>query len=222
MNRSHNEFPRTPFLLKVSKSFGISEHGIKLLQSPPRYQPRAEHSRQRTVIESALAVVHLELSPKVANEPIQNRFLAQMFEHTSWNKLPLDATVAVSEDSAWMSLTDWIRRTFSEASVNAMFGEAVLRIDPKFLDHVLRFDDKSWMLFSDIPRPWSTSMWTAKDKIMYTMIKYFNIPRDQRSDASEMVKKMEHLLHENGFQVEDIAAFITLVYSSYVSRMNMH
>ena len=187
---------------------------MELLRGSPIHQQTRDRPKQGSVIESALQIVHILMTPKPSNDPLKEKFLSHVSEFTKQENLPLNAHIAMDEDTVWLSLMAWIRESFSATSAKSLFGEAVFRFDPHFLDHVLQFDDKSWMLFAEIPRPWSSSMWTAKKNIMKTMSQYFQLPQSERADASDMVKNMEAVLYENGLSVQDTATFITLVYSS--------
>ena len=216
VNKQHNVFPRHPFIRHVVTAFGVTKDGLRLLWGQPkRNNLTKEAHRHATVIENVLGFAHQKLSPSAANMSIHRRFVEQVIAHTGVESIPKAAILSEQPDGKFeVSLATWIRQAFGHASTRAIFGESLFRIEPDILQYVLAFDDKSWMLFSDIPPPWSSSMWKAKKKVQEAVTEFFNLPEGERSDASEMLKSMESSMRENNVCTDDIATFITLVYSA--------
>ena len=114
------------------------------------------------------------------------------------------------------SLTDLCRKVLLGPVATAFFGSALLKHDPSIIEKFLAFDDTAWKINYKIPLPFSRDAHTTKDNLIASFHSYLKLPKEQRSDASWLVQKLESEMRQAGIMERDMATFAISVMWTYV------
>ncbi|KAF2088039.1 cytochrome P450 [Saccharata proteae CBS 121410] len=206
-------------------SIGLSPDGVhKMLH----FQPSSSSPREKTTIAFpnpnkkpamglSRGMFEHQLHPGQRFDKLQSALLGRIDGMMTWSFLSTSkkAILAASEDkeSRTVSLVAWIQYILMDSSTRAFFGNSLLDdIDPELLDHFSCFDDRSWQLIFSIPRPWSGKMLAALARVQGSLSRYFELPKERRSDASWLIQAMEAEMVAAGINTTDVAANVFLIY----------
>jgi hypothetical protein len=134
-------------------------------------------------------------------------------QHVRWNDMH-DPRYIVQDGLRYkdLSLLHWCEDILLRAAARSIFGDALLELNPNLIDDYLSFDTVSWKLMYRYPRFLSPDMHKGKDALVDAVNRYFELPREQRTDASWFIEMQEAEMKALGISVLDISKFIALIY----------
>ncbi|KAL9057243.1 MAG: hypothetical protein Q9162_002447 [Coniocarpon cinnabarinum] len=161
-------------------------------------------------------IIRRQLLPGSMFESIQEDVLRRFLDVVSWERIRDDAVLSSSPGEKTVSLKKWTQTCLIGPATEAFFGTALLRVAPDLLDHFCEFDEKSWKLTYKVPTVFSKDMHAARRQAHESLIRYFELPREERDDAAWVIKTIEDEMRALGIGSEDIAANLSMFYWVYV------
>lgn len=187
-------------------AFGMSPEGIAGM-----FEPTPSDGGKDSVMSSqkfnhlGLGIHREQLYAGNHLEDLSRVYLVSIEEQHNWTKIPKTAMVrSVSEEKS-VFLRVWLEDVLGRATTQAFFGKRLLEIEPELLTHFHTFDTNSWMLLYQYPRIFAGEMFAAIDKGTKAFTKYFELPRNERSDCCHYIQAVETKQVKAGVKVRDIA-----------------
>ncbi|KKY27898.1 putative cytochrome p450 [Diplodia seriata] len=217
------------YVRDLMAQIGMSAEGMRRLlhyqeagSSGQQATPMVANPSKKPFVELTGAIFKRQLQPGGAEfDRLQDRVLGWLHDAMSWDGVASAARSGGStgrgrgdgDGLITVSLLDWIRGAMVEGVTRAFFGDALLDcVDGGLLDDFARFDDQSWKLVYRLPRPWSTPMLAAQERVKTALARYFELPRARRADAAWMVLAMEAEMGAAGVDGRDVAASLFLTF----------
>ena len=116
------------------------------------------------------------------------------------------------EGDVVISLKKLTAKIFIDAGQKAYFGNSLFKIDPSLPLTLIQLDELSWQLFYQYPSFLCHEMNAAKEKILVSLEKYFQLPIEERSDQAWFTQRLETEYRMRGLSDKDIAAQMIFVY----------
>ena len=194
------------YVRDVMKSIGISDDGIEKLWKPPT---RIRKDRLHKALAHAGEDYYREqLLPGPQLDILWEKVLSDIASSIHWDNLP-GSRFNRAETSRSLSLLDWTSDVLLKSVVKGFFGDRLLQMDPQLLQNFAAFDKESWKLTYKLPRGVAKDMYDAKDKMVRSVKAYLELPQNQRSEATWLIKKLEVEAGKANIDVQDLAAMIT-------------
>ena len=194
------------YVRDVMKSIGISDDGIEKLWKPPsgigndRLHKALAHAGEDYYREQLLPDPQLDI--------LWEQDLSDIASSIHWDHLP-GARYNRAETSRSLSLLDWTIDVLLKSVVQGFLGDRLLQMDLQLLQNFAAFDKESWKLTCKLPRGVAKDMYEAKDKMVRLVKAYLQLPQNQRSEATWLIKKLEVEAGKANIDVQDLAAMIT-------------
>lgn len=158
-----------------------------------------------------------QLHPGEQFDVLQRKIARNINDLLQWDDLPFghgaaSTTTRILPHERIMSLSEWCRGVIVKATTRAIFGDALLDIDPNFFQYFYDFDDESWKLLYQLPHFLSKDAHTVKDKILDVLVEFLRLPLEMREDACWMIKMLENEQRDIGIGERDIAAMLMVVF----------
>ena len=206
------------FLKNMMKSFGSSSSAIEKLFGAPCPESVGYHSCKN--------LAQLAHDFQVYQTQGENMMIlcAQIKKSFERNLLLNDDFCASPywlkciEGDVDISLKKFTAKMFIDAGQLAYFGRSLFDLDPSLPLTLMKLDDLSWQLFYQYPSFLCREMNAAKDKILLSLQKFFEMPIEKRSDQAWFTQKLEKEYRILGFNDKEIAAQMTFVYWGQVSN----
>ena len=140
-------------------------------------------------------------------EEISKVFQACMEAQTVPSNIPIRALVeAPSVDGTHtVSLRQWAFGVLGGVTLKAFFGDALQRVAPDYLDTFHHFEESSWKLTYQYPRRFAQPVYDALDKTRDMMTRYYELPLEERADASHWTHTLSSLARKKGLSPADEA-----------------
>ena len=206
LHRKHSHVKRDLILQEISRSFGISKQGLDQLWKNHPFGHRQNDSRK--VGHVLVNLAKQSLSAQCSGDNLHGKLIDQLFEYVRWDRIPPLAIRKDGRETRDVSLMQWVEGCIGPVTMRVLFGEALNRVDPCFVDHFIAFESKSWMSLIGVPWPWSCSVNMGKKRMQAAFAKYLKLPAAERQDASKLVKGIEEIMRQNRIGRQDIAAFL--------------
>lgn len=155
-----------------------------------------------------------QLHPGNEMDKLTDTFLGIIHERMAWENIP-DTMIMKrnnKDTERVVSLQRLVRYVLLYAATKAFFGEAIFKIDPKILDYFAAFDEDSWQFTYQVPAIFARKMFQAKTRAQQVFDRYFELPRNERSDASWLVTTLEDEMLAVGTKSKDISAYLMMLY----------
>ena len=111
-----------------------------------------------------------------------------------------------------ISCKRWAVHTLIDAIQTAYFGEALSAMEPELVEALVGFDNYSWRMFNRYPKFMTREMDRNKSKIIETLEKYFDLPREQRTGQSWFMRTLEDQYRALNFSSYDMAKLVMFTY----------
>lgn len=111
-----------------------------------------------------------------------------------------------------VSLYQWVSDVFIEMGTNAYFGRLLQEIEPDLTKTFMLFEGLSWQAMYQYPRYLCGDMVHAKEKLQDAMAKYFSASKQERSDQSWFICKIEEEMNRLEISTDDRAIFFFQLY----------
>ena len=194
------------FIRDLYTTFGMSKDGIRLM-----WQANSTQAGQGTS-EPKSRQVHLgqgvhrqQLHPGDHLEDITAKYLDQIEQRLLWKGITDVSMTEPTEKGQLVDLWHWCATILGNAAVTALFGNALLEIEPRLLDYLFMFDSESWKLAFQLPPFLARRMHIAKDKGREAFIRYFQLPAEKRPGICYYLRTVEAKQRQAGMNNRDIA-----------------
>lgn len=97
-----------------------------------------------------------------------------------------------------VSQLEWTGDILVNATVRAVFGEAIFKFKPDIVADFFRWDETAWKMHANCPKFAARGMYAAKDRALSALADYMRLPASQRSDALCMIGQTEQRLVDAG------------------------
>lgn len=187
------------FIKDLYTSFGMSKEGIqKMWQSPsselPKATSREYHLGQGIHREQLHHGDHLEDLTEVFSKEIERS--------VAWENIPGTSPAQMNKV---LPLQDWCAMVLGNATIQAFFGDALLKLEPRLLEYFYAFDSESWKLIFKLPPIFASRMHAAKGKSKDAYLRYVKLPMDKRPGICYYLRTIEAKQREAGMNDRDIA-----------------
>lgn len=208
--RNTTTVSRDSFVKNMMLSIGISHSGVnKMLSSlPPQIDLKAANSldassqyHNRQLLPGSKEfewLLQKNLIPGINNALT----LEYMKKHLSGQD--------VAEGRIRVSLWDMCQKIFICDTGDAFFGTDLWTGNHDLFVSFAVWERKNWKFLYGMPKFLSHDMLSARDNIVAHYVRYFNIPPQDRSDASYYVKATEKMLRTIGCSDQDMASMFML------------
>lgn len=204
--------------------FGVSAKGLEILFDDAslsssgllKRSPPAKH-------KTNLGVSYLmsQLTPGQALDDLTNIALEYISNNLPYAYTPEQSMFTPRENLACqkVSLRQWTSQTIMEATTLALFGPALLRLEPTLISTFLHFEDLIWKMVYSIPLPWSNDMQAAKNRLCRAFMMYLELPTSQRTGEAWFVRTFEFEMRARGMHIDDIASSLLTVFWGCVCHL---
>ena len=200
--------------------FGASVPAADKMYERPTSQLQGGHPNPKNKCLAKLVVDfhHHQLLPGKEADILGSSFLRLIEENLRWDKIATNQSyiLDVSADSAHVSLLRLCADVLVDAGTRAYFGDDLNRIAPDLPHSFRRYDETAWKLLFQYPRLFSRDMHAAKAEVLDALVRYFELPRTERSGECWFNRTFETELRLLEMSNEDIAAFMAIIYWAYV------
>ena len=194
------------YVRDVMKSIGVSNDGISKLWKPPG-ENRSD-GPHKALAHAAEGYYREQLLPGHQLDILWRRIMDEISSSISWDSLP-GPTLNSVEGLKSVSLLEWTSDVLLKSVIDGFFGDKLLQMDRQLLQNFATFDKESWKLTYKLPRGMAKEMYDALDRMVRSVEAYLRLPKDERPEATWLIKKMETETARMDIDVQDFAAMLT-------------
>jgi hypothetical protein len=208
--RNTTTVSRDSFVRNMMLSVGISDNGVSKMHAslPFHIDVKAANS-----IEASLQYHNRQLLPG-SNEfewLLEEKLIPGLNDALTLEYLKKHSSGQdVADGRIKVSLWDMCEKIFIRDTGDAFFGKGLWKDNPDLLESFTVWERKNWKFLYGMPKFLSHDMLSARDNIVAHYVRYFNIPAQERTDASYYVKVTENMLRDIGCSDHDIASMFML------------
>ncbi|KAH7311258.1 cytochrome P450 [Stachybotrys elegans] len=214
--KSLDTFDYSSLITDIMRKFGISSEAINILHDVP-HSLINKPGRVKSLADIGEHSMKQQLNPGPKFDDFEAVLLSEIDARLTWDKLSSKALLSPNTNSPNLkavSLIELVRQTLVESTAIGFFGTAILQVNPAIVDTFLSFDDRLWMFLYGIPRPWSSGMRAAKEKLHDSVVAYLRLPKDQRPGAAWLASTLETEMSGRGISTRDLAGWLTMIFWS--------
>ena len=208
------------FARDMCATFGMSQDGIRRMW-------QVQSSKAKEITESSgdrqinigVALHRQQLLPGDHLEDITSKYLDQIRQSLIWAKIPDKSTSPSTEKRKVVSLYSWCAAVFGNATVQALFGNVLLELEPRLLEYYNIFDDESWKLTYQLPTLFAKRMHAALDSSREAYIRYYQLPSEKRAGACHYIRTVEAKQRQVGMNDRDIALHAQMFFWGLVNGL---
>lgn len=126
------------------------------------------------------------------------------------------ALLRTDNDIQEVSLFAWAREVLMSTITTAVFGTRLLEIRPDLMVHFTKFDNESWKMNYKVPPSMCPELCKARAQVISGLKQYFQLPREERTDAIWFVRTLETEIRKLDLPDNDIAALYVMPLWVYV------
>lgn len=132
------------------------------------------------------------------------------------DRLPGKPYITASGEG-WVNLRlmKFVSDYFVDVGQRTYFGETLGEIDPNLVWMFLELEDRSWQILYEIPALFAKKAHAARDGMIHSIQKWFDSPRENRSDRSWWMNTMESEMKALGFNTREMASTVVSIYIGY-------
>ncbi|TGO32885.1 hypothetical protein BHYA_0281g00080 [Botrytis hyacinthi] len=196
-------------LIKDMYSFvGLSPRSISQVWGETHEQLATSDSKNPTQLAHEMTSEYhrQQLLTAVIAENLVQRIIPGLDKSLPWNILSKHpACIHTSGDSITLSLWEWCNEVIIKSSVTACYGHKIFEINPNLLQAMMSWEAKNWKFMYKLPEFIARDIINARSEFIDTLCKYFETPKEDRSDALYFVKVMEEEIWAAGLSDHEIA-----------------
>ena len=208
---SFEEFVQT--LMRVN---GSTEHTIKNVYSRlPRDKPGFPNPDGLSLGVLAQKMHVHQLHPGENLLALQNKARTWINRELDFDLLSRSErnNRSTGDDSIELSLYEWTSDYFVRLGQYVYFGDVLSRIDPAYQDSYIVFDEVIWKMLYQYPAFLCRDMTAPRDRMMASLKRYFQLPREQRRDqAAWIINAMEDEMRAIGVDDDSLAIIVFHLY----------
>jgi hypothetical protein len=126
--------------------------------------------------------------------------------------------VSRQSGSVDVSLMPFVSDFMVDANQRMFFGDKLSEMEPNLVWMFLELDDRIWQLLLHLPAMLAHRCYAARDKMISSIAKYFDLPRESRPNASLWLQTMEANMKVMGFSSKEMATVIVPMYIGSVCQ----
>ena len=217
-----DQFSMDPWINDLMLQFGASRPSVKAMFSPVLTSEKGEppidpslglsNWQGKPLKEVCVLLFRLFLNPGHNSETLLQVLLETVNTRMSWEGIPEEQILAKNSGGYTVSLLKWSQHVLLEGATRSFFGKALLDLEPNLFKSFYAFDESSWKLPYKIPEIFAHDVATSKAVAVQALRKYFDLPKDQRSDASLVIQQIESAMRANGIGSADMGTLVLLFY----------
>lgn len=155
--KSPKQFTFEVFVRNVSLLFGILPEVVDLMFRVPSEDdlssvPQASAHHEKHFIDRAHETYKLQLHPGDRLDILQDAFLSKINGYLQWSEFSDKFTLEDLPNRKTVSLLGWCTEVLLASATKAVFGNAILEIEPNLLQAVFDLDNENWKLNFKVPR----------------------------------------------------------------------
>lgn len=186
------------FIRDLYTTFGMSKDGIQKM-----WQAQSAKVQDKPIEVHLGQGIHREqLHPGSHLEDITVVYLREIEQRLRWDRIP--DLVTNTRPEKVVSLYEWCAEVLGNATIQALFGNALLDLEPRLLEYSYTFDSESWKLTFQLPPLLAKRMHDAKDQSRAAYISYFKTPPEKRPGTCYYLRGVEKKQRQAGMTDEDI------------------
>ena len=219
--KSPKQFTFEVFVRDVSLLFGVLPEIVDLMFRVPSEDhlssvPQASAHLGKHFIDRAHESYKLQLHPGDRLDILQDAFLSKIDGYLQWSEFSDKFTLEGLPNRKTVSLLGWCTEVLLASATKAVFGNAILEIEPNLQQAVFDFDNENWKLNYRVPRILAKKMYAAKQKVFEALLQYFKLPREKRSGGAWLIETLETDMRDMGIDDHQIASTISMTLWVYV------
>lgn len=189
----------------------------RMYTCPPPYVHETNHLRlpnPKKVCVSHLgeAVLLKQLSGGEEAAKTEGYALRMIQDRLKWSSLPGQITSSPKANCRVLSLKALCQDVLLQCTSRALFGNALMDINPDLPKDFLNFDDESWKLNYRVPELLSRGMHSSLEAIREAFTRYIDLPSEAKPDVSWMVPTIENELCSIGLTSREQAGFFASLF----------
>jgi hypothetical protein len=207
----------------LSKFIEDKDAVARLYKSPPDQiqstdRPRHPNPNQVCIAHLGESVLVRQLNPGIHATKTETACLEMIQERLTWKRLPDHVVTNGETNGRIVSLKKLCQEVLLESASNAVFGQALMNLNPHLSQDFLEFDDQSWKLNYGLPSFLCHEMNHYLEAIRAALTQYIDLPSKLKQDTSWMISVIENEMHGIGFTSRDKASFFASLFWSYVAH----
>lgn len=195
-------------------SFGMSPSSVdKMWQKPSLTKTLiSANPHDKSLVQLGEEFYRQQLYPGERLDTLQESLMFNIHYAIEWDHIPDDVIRSPTANSKTVSLLRLCREVLVNAATKAFFGDRLLELEPNLFQTFYDFDDNSWKFTYKLPRFMSQEVHQAKEKILHTLTRYFDLPLEERPDSAWIIQILEKEMRHLGIGSSDIAPIITMTF----------
>ncbi|KAH7136043.1 cytochrome P450 [Dendryphion nanum] len=191
----------------------VSDEGVEKMFT---LDPEAPHNRgQAKPLMPAYAVNELhrvQVHPgENFDDLLHNRFTPGITKCLDFDSaLDHPAVLNRSKDSFTVSSLELCNELFVRGTTEAFLGKSIWKVNPNLLKAFRQWERTNWKYMFQMPNFMSGDMMAARDEIIDTFVRYFRLPKEERSDCNLFIREAERLIREVDISELDMAKVFML------------
>lgn len=185
-----------------------------MFEVPPKDESGS--SPPKSFIDRAHDYYKLQLHPGDKLDVAQEPFFRAIDDSLHWQKLSEKYVQEATLDTKVVSLIGWCKEVLLFAATKAFLGEKIIEIEPNILEAIHDFDLTSWKLVYRVPSFYARDMQTAKNIVDNALLKYFQLPTQERPECSWLVQTLESDMRKMGIDNQQLASLVMMTFWVYV------
>lgn len=187
-------------------AFGMSPAGIEKMFEPVLSKDDGDlHRSTQRLFHLGNGIQNEQLLAGPNLEQLTTIYLDHIEKQLNHANIPSSCIIQTHPEGTLVSLWSWSKVTLGMATIQAYFGETLLRLAPNLLDDFHTFDTNSWMLTYGYPRPFAKTMYGAIDRCIDAFTRYFELPAEERREACHYIQAVESKQRRADMTGRDIA-----------------
>ena len=186
------------FIRDLYTTCGMSKDGIRKMWQA---QSAMKHEKP-TEVHLGHGIHREQLHPGSHLEDITVVYMREIERRLRWDKVPDSPSNA--RPGKMVSLYEWCADVLGNASIQALYGNALLELEPLLLQYFYAFDSESWKLTFQLPPLLAKRMHDAKDSARAAYVSYFRLPQEKRPGTCYYLRAVEERQRKSGMTDEDI------------------
>ena len=205
------------YIRDMMYQFGGSEYAVQKMWQDPSKDGEGTKLLSPNPLHKNLARLgedfyRQQLHPGTNLEYLQSQFMPNIHKSLSYENISENIIISSTTGEKTVSPLGWVREVLLDSATRSFFGDRLLEIEPNMFQSFFDFDDNSWKLTYHLPRVFAKEMYGAKQQATEALVKYFQMPKDERPGAAWLVRTLETEMRNLGIQEADIACFLMMIY----------
>ena len=203
------------FVQEMMKACGSSKEVVrKMYQALDRDKQGFPNPHGKPLATLARELHIHQLFPGEQLEYLGNKFIAYFEENLDLTMIARERFYASScgDEEVVVPLMIWASDFFTNAGQRVYFGDKLSELDPDLTWTFLEYDQLSWQILYQYPGFLCKQMRSARDKLISSLERYFDLPMEQRTGDAWFTKAMEREMRQIGMTTKDIAPMMMTIY----------